>query len=45
MLTIIMSDAVREKIKVKHGGITAKELQQCFENRHGVCLLDDREDH
>lgn len=45
MPTIILSNSVQEKLDVKHGGITEKELQQCFENRCGIFLVDDREEH
>lgn len=45
MPTIFISASVREKLDVKHGGISEKELLQCFENRCGVFLVDDREDH
>jgi uncharacterized DUF497 family protein len=44
MPTFIISDAVREKLKVKHS-VSEKEMLQCFENRCGVFLQDDREDH
>jgi hypothetical protein len=44
MPSFIISDAVREKLKVKHS-VIEKEVLQCFENRCGVFLQDDREDH
>jgi uncharacterized protein HemY len=39
-----MSEAVREKLQKKHS-VSDKELHQCFENRCGNFLQDDREDH
>ncbi len=45
MRHLVISAKVREKLQVKHGGISENEIQQCFENRCGVSLIDDREDH
>lgn len=45
MRHLVISAAVREKLEVKHKGVSENEINQCFENRCGVYLVDDREDH
>jgi hypothetical protein len=40
-----ISDAVRLKLATKHGGISEEEIQECFANREGEYLVDEREDH
>lgn len=40
----IVSPEVREKLKVKHG-VTEVQIMQCFANREGPALIDDREEH
>jgi hypothetical protein len=44
MRSLIISTAVLEKLKNKHG-VTRREVEQCFENKVGNYLSDDREDH
>lgn len=44
MQPLIISSAVLEKLKVKHNVIT-REIEQCFENRVGNFVDDDREEH
>lgn len=43
-MRLVISDAIRAKLEVKHG-VTAKDVRECFENRTGGYLTDDREDH
>lgn len=45
MKGLIISDAVQRKLDTKHGGITPREIEQCFENCEGEHLLDQREEH
>jgi hypothetical protein len=45
MRNLIISAAVREKLEVKHKGVSKAEIVQCFENRCGIYVVDDREDH
>ncbi|MFC0708676.1 ADP-ribosyl-(dinitrogen reductase) hydrolase [Azorhizophilus paspali] len=42
---LIISDAIQEKLDRKHGGITRREIEQCFENCEGEHLVDTREEH
>jgi hypothetical protein len=42
---IIISKKIQKKLTVKHGGITADEITQCFANREYSALIDTREDH
>ena len=44
MLKLIVSSGVLLKLRDKHG-VTVREIEQCFENKCGVFLEDDREDH
>lgn len=44
MKNLRISEAVLEKLKNKHG-VTRREVEQCFENKCGLFLVDDREDH
>lgn len=44
MPPLIISTAVRVKLEVKHSVVEA-EIQQCFFNQEGNCLLDEREEH
>jgi hypothetical protein len=44
MRSIRISLAIKDKLRNKHG-VTEVEVAQCFENRCGVFLVDDREDH
>lgn len=44
MKGLIISSKVLEKLADKHG-VTTKEVEQCFVNRDGENLDDDREPH
>ena len=44
MKNLEISKVVEEKLLKKHG-VCRREVEQCFENRRGVLLKDDREDH
>lgn len=44
MPKLIVSSAVLLKLRDKHG-VTMREVEQCFENKCGIFLEDDREDH
>jgi hypothetical protein len=35
MRHLVISAAVREKFESKHGGVSEKEINQCFENLCG----------
>jgi len=41
---LVVSAAVKEKLSEKHG-VEIREVEQCFENKCGLYLVDDREDH
>lgn len=43
-MAIIFSQAVREKLAVKHG-VSEDEVRECFANKIGQYLQDPREDH
>ncbi|MGP8684213.1 ADP-ribosyl-(dinitrogen reductase) hydrolase [Pseudomonas aeruginosa] len=45
MENLIISDAVERKLQEKHGGVSRREIEQCFENCEGEHLIDLREDH
>lgn len=45
MQGLIISTAVKAKLAEKHGGISEREIEQCFENCEGEHLLDVREEH
>ncbi|MES2099043.1 MAG: ADP-ribosyl-(dinitrogen reductase) hydrolase [Pseudomonadota bacterium] len=44
MVKLIVSSSVLIKLGAKHQ-VTVREIEQCFENKCGVFLEDDREDH
>lgn len=44
MRPIIISSAILEKLRDKHS-VERREVEQCFENKIGTFLVDDREDH
>lgn len=44
MKTIIISENILEKLEKKHR-VDIREVAQCFENRCGMYLIDNREDH
>jgi len=41
---LIICPNILQKLKDKHQ-VTRREVEQCFENRCGVYLVDTREDH
>lgn len=41
---IKFSGNVIQKLRQKHG-VTTSDVLDCFANRDGDCLIDDREDH
>ncbi len=43
-MPVQISPAVRQKLADKHQ-VTAEEITQCFANRSGKSLLDNREEH
>lgn len=43
-MRIIISDSTRAKLQAKHE-VSPKDVRECFENRNGGFLTDDREDH
>lgn len=45
MKGLVISKAEAEKLQRKHGGITDREIEQCFENCAGEHLVDEREEH
>lgn len=44
MISIVISQPVLNKLKNKHS-VEKREIEQCFDNREGGFLMDDREDH
>lgn len=44
MKNIKISQATLDKLRDKHD-VTAREVEQCFENIEGPLLIDEREDH
>lgn len=44
MRNIIISSRIDEKLDSKHA-VTAEEVEQCFGNRCGFNLIDDREEN
>lgn len=44
MKNLRISDAILAKLRDKHG-VTYREVVQCFENKCGLYLMDDREQH
>jgi len=44
MQKIIVSTRIDGKLDEKHN-VTVEEVSQCFDNKCGVNLIDDREDH
>jgi uncharacterized DUF497 family protein len=41
---LVVSAAVLDKLREKHG-VSVREVEQCFENKCGLYLEDDREDN
>ena len=44
MKNLYISQPVTEKLISKHN-VTQREVEQCFENKCGLFLIDDREEH
>jgi uncharacterized DUF497 family protein len=44
MVKVIISEAVAAKLLEKHA-VTGEEIPECFENRYGAVLIDDRAIH
>ncbi|WP_041389863.1 ADP-ribosyl-[dinitrogen reductase] hydrolase [Polaromonas sp. JS666] len=44
MKNLAMSPDVLEKLREKHN-VSLREVEQCFENKCGLYLEDDREEH
>ncbi len=44
MKNLIVSATVLAKLQDKHH-VTRREVEQCFENKCGTYLIDDREEH
>jgi uncharacterized DUF497 family protein len=44
MKNLVVSASVLAKLRDKHG-VTVREVEQCFENKCGLYLEDDREDN
>ncbi|MBS4098555.1 MAG: hypothetical protein KGZ83_17160 [Sulfuricella sp.] len=44
MNALVISQPVLDKLKAKHG-VARREIEQCFDNREGGFLMDEREDH
>ena len=44
MKTLRISATILEKLTERHQ-VTRREIEQCFENRIGTYVVDDREDH
>lgn len=43
-MQLVISDNVRAKMQAKHE-VSPKDVRECFENRRGGFLEDDREQH
>ncbi|MEY4589562.1 MAG: hypothetical protein RL497_1638 [Pseudomonadota bacterium] len=43
MENLRISETVRLKLLNKHGGLTRTDVEQCFANREGKFLVDNRE--
>lgn len=44
MVNLRISPGVLEKLGTKHK-VDRREIEQCFDNKCGLFLMDDREDH
>jgi hypothetical protein len=44
-MAIILSPTVQAKLNVKHDGVTADEIRQCFANLEGTPMIDHRARH
>jgi uncharacterized DUF497 family protein len=43
-MSVVISPKIRDKLQAKHN-VTLEEVEQCFCNRNGKCILDPREEH
>jgi len=43
-MKLVISDVIRAKLQAKHE-VSPKDVRECFENRKGGLLEDDREAH
>ncbi|MEZ5544257.1 MAG: DUF4258 domain-containing protein [Lysobacteraceae bacterium] len=43
-MQLVISDTIRAKLHAKHE-VSPKDVRECFENRIGGFLTDDREEH
>lgn len=44
MIPILITQSIKDKLKDKHG-VCEAEIHQCFQNKVGIYLIDDREDN
>ncbi|MDO3521828.1 ADP-ribosyl-(dinitrogen reductase) hydrolase [Ralstonia pseudosolanacearum] len=44
MIPLAITPSIKHKLEIKHN-VTELEVRQCFLNRCGIYLVDDREDH
>lgn len=44
MKNLVVSAGVLNKLREKHG-VAVREIEQCFENKCGTYVIDDREDN
>jgi len=44
MVNLRISQAILEKLATRHK-VDRREVEQCFDNKCGLFLMDDREDH
>ncbi len=45
IMNFIVSAGVLEKLRDKHAVVSVREVEQCFENKCGMYLEDEREDN
>jgi len=44
-VALVISESVSAKLAAKQPPVTRQEIEQCFANREGIYLLDEREEH
>lgn len=44
-MALVISQSVLAKLAAKQPPVTRAEIEQCFANRTGIYLLDEREEH
>ncbi|UYP74538.1 hypothetical protein [Pantoea dispersa] len=44
-MNLIISPAIRQKLSKKQPPVNEEDIMQCFSNRSGAFLEDDREEH